>query len=111
MADDKNSRDKQADDEERRQRERELQEAIDRGDEPEPADLESDNQFGDLDDELEDHEYPTTADELVDAHGTAEVETQDGTETVADVLEPIDDESYDSADDVRNRIQELVQRS
>lgn len=36
MADDKNTRDTQADDAERRQRERELEEALDRADEAEP---------------------------------------------------------------------------
>ena len=36
MADDKNAREKQADDAERRQRERELEEALDRADEAEP---------------------------------------------------------------------------
>ncbi len=110
MADDKKSRDKQADDEERRQRERELQEARDRDDELEPTDPEQDEQFEDLDDALEAHEYPTTADDLRGAYGDHAVETQGGSRPLEDILEQVDDESYDSADDVRNRIQGLINR-
>ncbi|WP_436346308.1 DUF5789 family protein [Natronorubrum sp. FCH18a] len=110
MADDKKSRNKQADDEERRQRERELQEARDRDDEPEPTDPEQGEQLGDLDDALEEHEYPTTTDDLRGAYGDRTVETQGGSRTLEDVLEPVDNESYDSADDVRNRIQGLIRR-
>ncbi|ELZ18975.1 hypothetical protein C477_09409 [Haloterrigena salina JCM 13891] len=101
MADDKKGRNKQADDEERRQRERELQEARERNDEPEPIDPA-------LDDELENREYPTTADELVGAHGDREVDTRDGSKPLEDVFAPIEDESYDSADAVRARIRELT---
>ena len=110
MADDKNGREKQADDEERRQRERELQEAVERGDEAEPVDADSSDGFGNLEAELEDHDYPTTTDELVDAYGDAEIETRDGSETVGDVFGPVNDETYDSPDEVRNRIQGLVDR-
>jgi hypothetical protein len=110
MADNKNVRDKQADDEERRQRERELQEARDRADEPEPIDSESNDQLGDLDEELEYHDYPTTTDELISAYGDHEVETQGGSKTIKEVLAPIDNELYKSADDVRNRIQGLISR-
>ena len=110
MADDKNARDKQADDEERRQRERELQEARDRADEPEPVDSESNDQLGDLDEQLANHDYPTTTDELVSAHGEHEVETQGGSKTIEEILAPIDNERYKSASDVRNRIQGLISR-
>ncbi|QSW99599.1 DUF5789 family protein [Haloterrigena alkaliphila] len=108
MADDKKGRNKQADDEERRQRERELQEARERNDEAEPEAPALEDELGDLNEELEDHEYPTTADELVGAHGDHEVDTSDGSEPLEDVFAPVDDESYDSADDVRGRILELI---
>lgn len=110
MADDREARDKQADDEERRQRERELAEARDRADEPEPVHDEVGERLGDLDDVLENHDYPTTADELIEAHGDREVEVQGGWKSVAEVLAPVDDERYVSADDVRNRIQGLIHR-
>ncbi|RQH03336.1 DUF5789 family protein [Natrarchaeobius oligotrophus] len=110
MADDKTARDQRTDDEERRQRERGLREARDRADEPEPIDAESNEQLGELDERLETHEYPTTMDELVSAYSDIEIETQGGSKTVAEVLAPIDNESYESVDDVRNRIRGLVHR-
>ena len=105
MADDKQGRDKQAADEERRQRDRDLQEARDRADESEPG-----KQLGDLDDALEMQDYPTTTEELVEAYGDYEVETQGGRKSVEEVLAPVDNRTYDSADDVRNRIQRLINR-
>ncbi len=111
MADDKAGRDKQANDEERRQRERDMREARERGDEPEPVDPEVSEELDALDAALDDHDYPTTAAELIDAHGDRDIETQSGSMSVAEVLaEADDDESYESPDDVRNRIQGLIHR-
>lgn len=110
MADDKNSRDKQAHDEERRQRERELREARDRADEAEPVRDIPGERLGDLDEALENHDYPTTTDELIEAYGEYDVETQGGWKSVEEVLAPVDNEMYDSADNVRNRIQGLIHR-
>lgn len=110
MPDDKRSRDKQAADEERRQRKREVEEARDRGDEAEPMHEEPGERLGDLDDVLEDLDYPITTDALTEAYGDREVETRGGWRSIDDVLGPIDDETYDSADDVRRRIQGLINR-
>ena len=110
MADDKNAREKQADDAERRQRERELKEARDRADEAEPVHDDPGMRLGDLDEALEDHDYPATRDELIRAYGDHEVETQGGRRSIGEVLSPIDNETYDSADDFRNRIQGLIHR-
>ncbi|WP_276255456.1 DUF5789 family protein [Halomontanus rarus] len=112
MADDKKGRNKQADDEERRQRKRELEEARDRGDEaePEPVDDDAGERLGDLDEALEEQEYPTTTEEVIEAHGDHEVEAQEGWKSVDEVLTPVDDETYESADDVRSRIQGLIRR-
>lgn len=105
MADDKQGRDKQAADEERRQRERDLQEARDRADEAEPG-----QQLGDLDDALETQDYPTTTEALIEAYGDYEVETQGGWKSIDEVLAPAGNETYDSADDVRDQIQRLINR-
>lgn len=110
MADDKKGRDKQAHDEERRQRERDVAEARDRADEAEPIHDDPGERLGDLDDELEDHDYPATTDELIEAYGDYEVETQGGWKSIDDVFESVDDETYASADDVRSRIQGLIRR-
>lgn len=113
MADNKRGREKQADDAERRQQERELDEARTRADEPEPEVEpvhDPGEQLGDLDGTLENHDYPTTTDDLIEAYGDQTVETQSGWESIDEVLAPIDNETYDSADDVRIRIQELIHR-
>lgn len=110
MADDKQGRDKQADDEERRQRERELEEARDRADEAEPIRDDPGEHLGDLDEALETHAYPTTTEELVEAHGDYELETQGGHRSLEEVLAPAETETYHSADDVRSRIQGLIHR-
>ena len=110
MADDKQGRDKQAHDEERRQRERELDEARDRADEAEPVREDPGEQLGDLDEALETHDYPTTTEELIEAYGDYEVETRGGWKSIDEVLAPTDNQTYDSADDVRSRIQGLIHR-
>lgn len=110
MADNKSGRDKQAADEERRQRERELEEARDRADEAEPVHDETGERLGNLDDALETHDYPMTTEELIETYGDYEVETQGGTRSIAEVFASIDNERYDSADDVQTRIQGLIRR-
>lgn len=70
MVDSTDDQDKQARDDENRQRERDVTETRNRADEAEsPHD--QDDQLGDFDAALDDHDYPTTADELVTAYGTA----------------------------------------
>lgn len=110
MADDKRGREKQARDAERRQQEREIEEARNRADDPEPVHDEPGERLGDLDGALEDHEYPTTTAELIEAHGDRTVETRDGWESIDDVFASVDDERYASAEDVRTRIQGLIRR-
>ncbi|HET7323234.1 MAG TPA: hypothetical protein VFJ06_02760 [Halococcus sp.] len=110
MADNKKGRDEQADDQERRQRERELEEARDRADETEPPRDEPGETLGDLDEALENHDYPTTTDELIEAYGDREVESRGGSKSIDELLAPIDDETYDSPDEARNRIQMLLNR-
>ena len=102
MADDKQGRDDQADDEERRQRERMQEEARTRADEAEPTPGDPDDRLADLDDALESHDYPTTADELVEAYGGYEVETEDGEQSLGEVLASTENRTYDSADAVRS---------
>lgn len=110
MADNNTGRDKQADDEKRRQREEEDVDARDQADEPASVHDEAGERLGDLDEALETHDYPLTAAELIEAHGDREVETQGGRKSIDEVLAPVDNELYESADDVRNRIQGLIRR-
>ena len=110
MADDKQARDEQADREENRQRDRELEEARARGDEKEPLFDDESERLGDLDEALKSHDYPATANELVEAYGDYELETQGGTKPLKDVLSSTDDQTYDSAEDIRRRILGLIGR-
>jgi hypothetical protein len=106
MADDKQSRDEQADREKERQQDRMQEEARTRTEEEEPMRID----LGELDDALTSHDYPATTEELVEAYGEYEIETQDGKQSLADVLSVTDDQTYDSAENVRIRILGLLGR-
>ncbi len=110
MADDKRNRDDSADDERRHQPERELEEVRDRAREDQAMSGDPGGRLGDLGEALESHDYPTTTDELVTAYGDYEIETQEGTESLEEVLAPTDNQTYDSADDVQSRILGLIHR-
>ncbi|WP_181693052.1 hypothetical protein [Natronomonas sp. LN261] len=110
MADDKQGRDEQADREEERQREREVEETRTRGDEKEPVRVNPGEELGDLDEALKSHDYPATTNELVEAYGDYELETQGGKKSLKDVLSVTDDQIYDSAEDVRRRVLGLIGR-
>ncbi|KAB1193435.1 hypothetical protein GJR96_08250 [Haloferax sp. MBLA0076] len=110
MADDKQGRDEQADRKEERQREREIEEARARGDEKEPMGDDPSGRLGHLDEALESHDYPATTNELVEAYGEYELETQSGEKSLEDVLSSTKDQTYDSADDVRRRVLGLIGR-
>lgn len=108
MADDKDGRDKQADDQERRQRERMKEEALNRSDEEDPTLLSEEGQLGHLDGVLANLDYPVTTEELIDAYGDNEIVTQDGTETLEEVLTDTGNQTFDSPEDVRARIRDLI---
>lgn len=110
MANDKRSRDERADDEERRQPAREREEVRNRAHEDEPKHGDASEQLGDLDKALETHDYPTTTDELVEAYGDYDIQTQGGEESFEEVLTLTDNQTFDSADDVRRRILGLIHR-
>ena len=52
-------------------------------------------------DALNDHSYPATTAALIDAYGHLELNHQNGTETLGEVLSRIGGETYESADDAR----------
>lgn len=103
MADDKRGRDKQARDADRRQRERDIDEELERADEPEPP-VDS-AELADLETELESVDFPATGTEVVAVVGDREVESADGTHTVEELIPDTDEVSFDSPTAVRVRIQ------
>ena len=110
MVDDDRSRDGLTDDEERRQPEREREEVRNRATEDQQKRGDPSEQLGDLDDALETQDYPTTTDELVEGYGDYEVQTQGGEDSLEKVLAETENQTYDSADDVRSRILGLIHR-
>ncbi|MUV56861.1 hypothetical protein [Halogeometricum sp. CBA1124] len=110
MPDDTRDRDETADDEQRQQPERKREDVRDRAQEERAMSGDPGGRLGDLDGALEDQDYPTTTDELVEAYGDYEIEAQDGTMSLEEVLAPTDNQTYDSADDVRSRVLGLVHR-
>lgn len=96
MADTKDGREEQARNEEDRQRIRAMQEALERGDEPEPEDV------------LDDEEYPITGETLREKYAEFEVETDEGSEPLERLLEPAEGESFESPEQVRERLRELA---
>jgi hypothetical protein len=103
MADDKSGRDKQAHDEERRQREREIAAELERGDEAEPPVDASALAY--FETALEPVSFPATGAEIVSAAGDREIESAVETYTVADLLPDADEETFDSPAAVRTRVQ------
>lgn len=103
MADDKKGRDKKARNAERRQRERDIAEELEREDETEPPVDAA--EFGDYETELGTLEFPATGTEIVAAVGSREVESADGTYTVEELVPYTDEETFDSPTAVRMQIQ------
>ncbi|UPV76779.1 hypothetical protein M0R89_21545 (plasmid) [Halorussus limi] len=103
MADNKSGRDQQADDAERRQRERDLASELERHDEPKPP-VET-TELSDLEAELESLEFPATGTEVVDAVGDREVRAPDATYAVEELVPDTDGETFDSPGAVRVRIE------
>ena len=62
-------------------------------------------EFGPLASELENTEYPIEKSELLDAYGEYELHIQDANPTLTELLEPISETTYNSADEV---VQEVV---
>ena len=109
MSDDKRGRDENPD-EQRQQPGRKREEVRDRAHEDRAMSGDPGGRLGDLDEALEAQDYPTTTDELVEAYGDYEIQTQGGTESLEEVLSSTEDQTYDSADDVRSRLLGLIHR-
>ncbi|WP_227134203.1 DUF5789 family protein [Halorubellus salinus] len=103
MADNKSGREKQADDADRRQRERDMKAAVARADEPEPP--VDPAELVELDAKLEPVAFPATGHEVVAAVGDHEVESADGTYAVSELVPDAEVETFDSPDAVLKRVQ------
>ena len=103
MADDKSGRDKQADDAERRQREREIATELERGDEREPPVGAA--ELADLEAALEELTFPATGAEIVAAIGRREIESGEGSYRIEELVPETDEETFDAPAAVRVQVQ------
>lgn len=67
-------------------------------------------ELGALDDELEDHDYPTTSTELVSEYGDYEIELPGGSQTLEEILGILEqnDEEFEEPEEARQAIYNLV---
>lgn len=64
--------------------------------------------FGPLSEELDEHDYPTTTEELVAEYGDHELEYEGGSERFRDVLGPQGDQTFEDAEEVRQSVYNMV---
>lgn len=57
--------------------------------------------FSGLDDQIGAHEYPATTEEVIEEYGDLELELPNGAEQLSDILDRLDSETYETAEDLR----------
>lgn len=103
MADDRRGRDKQAHDAERRQRERELLEELERSDETEPP--VDDTALDRLATDLSSLSFPATGEAVVEELGGVTVESPQGSYDIADLVPDTETVVFEDSAAVRLRVQ------
>lgn len=64
--------------------------------------------FGDLETELERHDYPADTEELVDEYGDETLTFSDGEATFRELVEPMGNQEFDDEQDVRQALLTMV---
>ncbi|WP_227355632.1 DUF5789 family protein [Haladaptatus salinisoli] len=64
-------------------------------------------ELGELGDKLDNHDYPASTDELVEEYGDYEIEYENGSETLEEVLGPLND-TFEGPDGARQAILNMV---
>lgn len=64
--------------------------------------------FGPLADDLDEHDYPATTAELVDAYGDHELEYSDGSERFQNLIEPLGEQTFEDSEEVRQAVFNMV---
>jgi hypothetical protein len=65
-------------------------------------------EFGSLADDLESEAYPIDNEELLETYGDRELELQDGTQSLREVLELLGERTFDSAEEVTDAVVGMV---
>ncbi|PSP32147.1 hypothetical protein BRC64_07530 [Halobacteriales archaeon QH_10_67_22] len=102
MPDDKSGRESQAQNTDRRQRERAVAEELERWDETEPELDES--ELNAVETAVESLSFPATGAEVIDAVGHHEVETPEGTYAIEELVPETDAEAFESPAALRTRV-------
>jgi len=64
--------------------------------------------MADLDAKLDAHSYPATTEELIEAYGDTVLEFQDGSETFADALSRLGENTYENSESARLATRQAV---
>ena len=64
--------------------------------------------FGDLTDDIETETYPLSNEDLLDQYGDREVTHANGSVTVRELVEPMEEVTYESADEVQQELLNMV---
>lgn len=67
-------------------------------------------EFGDIEDELESMNYPVDNETVIERHGDAEIGLPDGSTSLEEILEPLQDEdqTYQNTDEVTTMVKNMV---
>jgi hypothetical protein len=64
--------------------------------------------FGDLDETLADLDYPIENEDLLEDHGDAEIQHPNGTEPLSDVLAEAEGQTYETEEELREMVFNMV---
>ena len=65
-------------------------------------------ELGDLREQLREHEYPASQEELLEAYGDEELELAEKTATFEELVGPLNEDGYDSYDEIERAIMNMV---
>ena len=65
-------------------------------------------ELGELSEHLEEHEYPASQEELLENYGDEELELESETVTFGELISPLNEDEYDSYDEVETAIMNMV---
>jgi len=65
-------------------------------------------EFGDLEEDLQTESFPLSKNELLDAYGDRAIHTENGDETIREILGQVGEETFDGPDEVHQTILTMV---
>ena len=65
-------------------------------------------EFGELDDELDEMEYPVETEELLEDYGSETLEFEEGSATLEELLEPMGPQSFESKNSIQQAVMTMV---